>query len=147
MVGETIKYPQFFFNLVVFYSPLCCCIITFSYSLAFNFKVYSYWIFIGWIIKLSVQTFQFLIIIYGRSNFVYQHLGWTSIYRPLSTRFISQRMRYRGYKTLGTGVIYSPMSPPSLGTLILYLELFLHGNVQNTYINEILFLKKIFIFW
>ena len=43
--------------------------------------------FIGWFIKLSVQTFQPLIVIY--SNFVYHSWVRTSIYRPLSYLFRS----------------------------------------------------------
>ena len=35
-------------------------------------------------IKLNVQTFQPLILINRRGNFVYTHWGCTSIYRPLS---------------------------------------------------------------
>ena len=42
------------------------------------------WILIGWFIKLKVKTFQPLIIIYKMGNFVYYHLGCTSIYRPVS---------------------------------------------------------------
>ena len=37
---------------------------------------------IGLFIKLSVQTFQLLIEIYRRSNFMYHHWGYTLIYRP-----------------------------------------------------------------
>ena len=44
---------------------------------------------IGWFIKLSVLTFQPLIEIYRRGNFVYHHSGYTSIYRPLSYPFRS----------------------------------------------------------
>ena len=44
---------------------------------------------IGWFIKLSVQKFQPLILIYRRRSFVYQHLSCTSIYRPLSYHFRS----------------------------------------------------------
>ena len=48
-----------------------------------------YWILIGWFIKLSFQTFQPLILIYRRVNFVYPYWGWTSIYRLLSYPFRS----------------------------------------------------------
>ena len=41
-----------------------------------------YWILIDWIIKMRVQTFQPLIVIYRRGNFDYHHLGCTSIYKP-----------------------------------------------------------------
>ena len=44
-----------------------------------NFRDF-YWILIGWFIKLSVQSFQPLIVIYGRGNFVYHHWECTSIY-------------------------------------------------------------------
>ena len=40
--------------------------------------------FIGCFITLSVQTFQLLIVIYRRSNFVYHYRGCKSIYQPLS---------------------------------------------------------------
>ena len=48
-----------------------------------------YWILIGLLIKLSDQTFQPLILIYRIGNFVYQHWGYTSIYRLLSYPFRS----------------------------------------------------------
>ena len=48
-----------------------------------------YWILISWFIKLSVQTFQPLIVIYNRRNFVYPHRGCTSMYWPLSYLFKS----------------------------------------------------------
>ena len=48
-----------------------------------------YWILIGCFNKLSFQTFQPLVIIYRRGNFVYQHLVCTSIYRTLSYPFRS----------------------------------------------------------
>ena len=49
-----------------------------------NFE--DFWgILIGWFMKLSVQTFQPLISIYRRVNFVYHH--WASIYQPLSYPF------------------------------------------------------------
>ena len=35
-------------------------------------------------------------------------------FEPINQKLISQRMKYRVYKTLGTSVVYSPMSPPSL---------------------------------
>ena len=43
----------------------------------------------GWFIKLSVQTFQPLILLYRRGNFVYHHWRSTSIFRPLSYPFRS----------------------------------------------------------
>ena len=46
-----------------------------------------YWTLIGWLIKLSVQAFQSLIIIYRRGNFMYLHRECTSTYRPLSYPF------------------------------------------------------------
>ena len=42
---------------------------------------------IGWFIKLSVQTFQPLIVIYRKGNFVYRDWGCTSICRSLSYPF------------------------------------------------------------
>ena len=42
---------------------------------------------IGWLNKLSVKTFQPLIVIYIMGNFVYRHWGGTSIYWPLSYPF------------------------------------------------------------
>ena len=44
---------------------------------------------IGWFIKLSVQTFQPLIVIYKRVNPVYYYVGCTQIYRSLSYPFRS----------------------------------------------------------
>ena len=41
-------------------------------------------ILIGWFIKLSVQIFQPLIVIYRKGNFDYHHWGYTLIYQPLS---------------------------------------------------------------
>ena len=46
-------------------------------------------ILIGWFIKLRVQTFQLLIVIYRKGNFVYHHWRCTSIYRPVSYTFRS----------------------------------------------------------
>ena len=60
-------------------------IIMFSYRWLNNF----YWIVIGWFIKLSVQTFQPLIVINRRDNFVYHYWECTSIYLPLSYPFRS----------------------------------------------------------
>ena len=34
--------------------------------------------------KLSIQTFEPLIIIYRRGNFVYQHCGYASVHEPVS---------------------------------------------------------------
>ena len=51
-----------------------------------NFGVF-HWIVIGGFIKLSVQTFQKLNVIYKRGNIVYQHLGCKSINLPLSYPF------------------------------------------------------------
>ncbi len=49
-----------------------------------------YDILIGWwFMYLSVQTFQTLIVIYRRDNFVYLHRGCTLICRPLSYHFWS----------------------------------------------------------
>ena len=46
-------------------------------------------ILIGCFIKLSVQTFKPLIVIYRRGNLVYLHLGCISINRPLTYPFRS----------------------------------------------------------
>ena len=48
-----------------------------------------YWILICWFNKLSVQTFQPLILICRKVNFVYHHWSCTSIYLPLSYNFRS----------------------------------------------------------
>ncbi len=49
-----------------------------------------YWILICWIIKLSIQAFQPLIVIYRRGTFVVgDHWGFTYIFRPLSYPFRS----------------------------------------------------------
>ena len=45
---------------------------------------------VSWTIKLSVQAFQQLIVIYRLSNFVYDHRVCTSIYGSLSYPFMSQ---------------------------------------------------------
>ena len=47
----------------------------------------TYWFFIGWFIKLSVQTFQPQIVIYRSVYFVYHHWGCTIINQPLSYPF------------------------------------------------------------
>ena len=61
---------------------------TFFYSFTQQFWE-LYWTLIGLLINLSVQTFQPLIVIYRRGNFVYHH-GWcTSIYWTLSYPFRS----------------------------------------------------------
>ena len=44
---------------------------------------------IGWSIKLSVQTFQPLTVIYRRENLACNHWGCTSIYLPFSYPFRS----------------------------------------------------------
>ena len=54
-----------------------------AYSLAQKLY-YFYWILIGGFIKLSIQSFLPLILIFRRGNFVYHHWRCTSIYRPLS---------------------------------------------------------------
>ena len=58
-------------------------IITVYYLLAYQYGDF-YLISICQFIKLSVQTFQPLIVIYRRGNFVFLHWGHTSIYQPLS---------------------------------------------------------------
>ncbi len=63
---------------------------TFSYSFAYNFEG-LYWILVGWFSKLSVQTFQSLIVIYRRGclsllgmyiNFIGHCLIPLDIFRP-----------------------------------------------------------------
>ena len=44
---------------------------------------------VGWFIKLSVQTFQSLIFLHRRGNFVYHYWWCTSIYQPLPYPFRS----------------------------------------------------------
>ena len=56
----------------VYYTGPQSFLITFSYSLAQQLWALII-IFIGWIIKLSVKTFQPLIVNYRRSNFIYCH--------------------------------------------------------------------------
>ena len=58
-----------------------------------NFRDF-YWILIGWFIKLNVQTFQPLIVIYRRGSFVYHHWECTSIYQSLSYPFRSVKDSY-----------------------------------------------------
>ena len=62
-------------------------IITLVSKVFFFVGLKTYWIFIGCFIKLNVQSFQRLILIYRRGSFVYQ--GSTSIYRSLSYPFRS----------------------------------------------------------
>ncbi len=62
-------------------------IITFLNHWLQNFGDF-YWILISWFIKMSVQTFQALILIYRRGNFV-NYQWFTSDYRPLSYPFRS----------------------------------------------------------
>ena len=56
--------------------------------------------FIGWCIKLSVQTFQPLNVIYRRVNIVYYYWGYTSIYMLLSYPFTFLTMHILKYETL-----------------------------------------------
>ena len=62
----------------------------------------------SWFIKLSVQKFQPLIIIFGRSIFVYHQWGCAGIYRPLSYPFrtlvFNLLMDWRGER------LFSPLS-------------------------------------
>ena len=66
-------------------------VLTFSYWLAK--QLWGLWILIGWFIKLSVQTFQPIIGIYRRGNFVYNHYICTSIYWLLSYPFRSLKKK------------------------------------------------------
>ena len=43
-----------------------------------------YWSLIGWLVKLIVQTFQPLIVIYWRGTYVYQHWECAPFYRLLN---------------------------------------------------------------
>ena len=70
----------------VYYTSPQSFMITFCYSILNNFGDF-YWI---WLVGLlGVQTFQPLISIYKRGNFVCHHWGYTSIYRPLAYPFRS----------------------------------------------------------
>ena len=55
-------------------------------SLVIKFLIHgdSYWIVIGWFIKLSVNTFQPIIVIFRKDSIVYHHWGCKSTYWPLS---------------------------------------------------------------
>ena len=95
----------------VYYTGPQSFIIMFSYSLAQQLYGLPYLVLISWLIKLSVQTFQSLIVIYKRGDFVYHNWACTSIYRPLSypIRFQVLLCRFWGmlmnpfafYRTLG----------------------------------------------
>ena len=69
-------------------------------------KNFTTWILIGWFIKLSVQTFLPLILIFRRGNFVYHHWRCTSIYRPLS---LDSCKGCRKYVDVMTGEKLSPI--------------------------------------
>ena len=70
------------------------------------FQSFKWWFLIRWLYilgdfskfwsvgLLSVQTFQPLICIYSRGNFMYHHWGCTSNYRPLSYPFISLILKF-----------------------------------------------------
>ena len=62
--------------------------ITFSYSFSDQLLRLGR-ILIEWFIRLSIQTFQQLILFYKRGNFVYHRCGCSPIYRPLSYPFRS----------------------------------------------------------
>ena len=85
----------------VYYTSSQSLLITFFYSLA-----WQSWNLIGWFIKLS----------FSRGNFVYHHLGCTSIYRPLSPPFRSlQNSRLQQFWSSegiiwGQTLIYHPLS-------------------------------------
>ena len=71
----------------VYYNSLKSFIITFLIRWLNNLQ----WILIGWFIKFSVPTFQALILITRRGNLLYHDWGCTSIYRPLTYPFRSQK--------------------------------------------------------
>ena len=73
---------------VVYYTSPQIIIKMFSYSLAFQLWALQL-ILICCFIKLKVQTFQPIILIYRNGDFVYNHWGSTSIYQPLSYPFRS----------------------------------------------------------
>ena len=62
----------------LYYTSPQSLIITFSIRQLNNLEDY-YSILIGWFIQFSVKKFQPLIVIYRMGNFVYHHLGCTSI--------------------------------------------------------------------
>ena len=62
-------------------------IITFSYSLTLQLWRLSLNLIGCWVMKLIVQTFQPLTVIYRRCNFMYHYWGCKLINRPLSYPF------------------------------------------------------------
>jgi len=80
----------------------------------FTSEEFSIWI--GWFIKLSVHTFQTIIVIYRMGNFVYHHWRCTSIYRPLSYSFRSLRCL-----TLFGSIVACPLLMPLVLGVILFL--------------------------
>ena len=60
----------------------------FSYLLGQQLR-YFYWILIGLFIKLNVQSFEPIIVIYRRDNYINNHWGCTSMYQPLAYPFRS----------------------------------------------------------
>ena len=64
---------------------------------------------------MSVFTFQPLILIYGRDNFVYHHWGCTWVYRPLSYPFRSLYIIFFLYLdlTMWPAAPSSSTTPPS----------------------------------
>ena len=73
---------------------------------------------------------------------IYSFLLWTmkiidSKVKP-THQDLSKQMRNWGYKTLGTSIIYSPMSPPSMG--------FIHSQFEKIDSNSIGIIQLIYKF-
>ena len=67
-------------------------------------KIYNNCLMISCFIKLSVRTFQPLILIQRRGNFVYNNWGCTSMYQPISYPFRSMpRIPYFRLSTYMSG--------------------------------------------
>ena len=85
-------FTQCFDGTFVIFFVTYDCIYSYSHIYVWILILY-YKIVIGWFIKSSVKTFQLIIVMYRRGNFVYHHLECTSIYRPLSYPFRSLKTR------------------------------------------------------
>ena len=68
---------------------LCTCPQCFLITFSVSFGTF-YLILIGWFIRVSIYTFQTLILIYSRGNFLFEY--YTSIYRSLSYPFRSLKI-------------------------------------------------------
>ena len=84
---------------------------------------------IGWFIKLIVQTFQAIIVMYRRGNFVYHHWGGTYIYLLLSYPFRTLSI----YSIMGSNLICLILRKRETGErqiLIFLIVLGLMGNIS-----------------